>query len=290
MILTIENEFIAASVNTTGAELSELRNKQDKTLYLYPEANNEWDGIAPVLFPNTGAVKDGGNIHGKCFPFRKHGFARDSEFEIVTSSKSNLTLRLDSNEITKILFPFDFSLSVTFTLLDRMLRISALTINTGNKPLYYSLGFHPGFSCPIIPGECAEDYSLFFHSKAKAARMILSEGLISKIEQSFLDGVYELPIREGMFNGGSFSLTDLNFHSVRLESRLTHRYIQIDFDEYPNLILWAPRNKPISTICIEPWYGRPDRLEGEPELAEKPDTIILKPAETKELCFSISMN
>ena len=290
MILTIENNFIAASINTTGAELTYLRSKQDKVLYLCPEANKDWEGIAPVLFPNTGAVKDGGNIDGKKYPFRKHGFAKNSEFEIVIASKSCLSLRLNANENTKKLFPFEFEITVTFSLNERTLHVSAATVNNGMKPMYYSIGFHPGFSCPFIPGECAEDYSLIFHSKATADRMILLDGLISEIKQRFLDGIYELPIHEGMFNQGSFSLTNLNFHSIRLESRVSHRYVQIDFDEYPNLVLWAPRNKSISTVCIEPWYGRPDRFKGELQLAEKPDTIILEPSARKELSFCIAMN
>ena len=80
MIYTISNDYLTAQVNSMGAELTALFDNRDGTRYVCPEANSNWENIAPVLFPNTGLVKDGAYIGGKRFEYVKHGFARDFEF------------------------------------------------------------------------------------------------------------------------------------------------------------------------------------------------------------------
>lgn len=284
MLLTIENGELSACIDSFGAELTLLRDRKDGIPLVCPEANEGWEGIAPVLFPNAGAVAPGGR-----FPLRKHGFARDLAFTPASVSPDSLTLVLLSDEGTRAMYPFDFSLSVTYALRGRTLLVSALTENRSADAMVFSLGFHPGFSCPFVPGERAEDYALVFPKGAKASRMLLEGGLVSGIEPGFLDGSEEIPVREGMFDGGSFSLTDLNFSTVRLESRPSGRALRVDFDGFPNLILWAPRHRQISCLCIEPWHGRPDRTGGEPEPAKKPDAVVLAPGGKKTLGFRVTM-
>lgn len=288
MKVTIENEYMRAVINSFGSELTELTGKRDGIKYICPEANSDWEGIAPILFPNAGLIKDEPVLFGCRWPYRKHGFARDMEFAVSSVSATSLEMELVSNKETKALFPFDFRLSITFTLEENRLDIETNIENPGNTPMPYSIGFHPGFSCPLVPGESAEEYKLVFPHPADASRLILESGYVASKNDGFLDGETELAVREGMFDGGSYTLSGLNFNSVTLISSRSGASIGLSFPDYPNLVIWGPRSRPMSTICIEPWYAQPDRIEGEPDIYEKPFTLVNDPGGNRKLVFSIT--
>lgn len=291
MIYTISSDFLTAGINSFGAELSYLKGRECETAYICPEANVNWENISPVLFPNTGLIKDGkALIAGKEYSYIKHGFARQSEFLLSAQSAASVTFTLESSEKTRDTFPFEFALSVTYSLTGRRLTVKTDIHNAGKDRMFFSLGFHPGFTCPIVPEEKAEDYVIAFPTRAYASRLNLESGLVASKTEKFLNGVYELPVKEKMFDNGSFSMTDVNFRSVKLLSKKSGRYVRLDFDDYPNLVLWAPRYKPISVICMEPWYGQPDRLEGEPDVSQKPFTMDAAPGESRTISFSVTCN
>ena len=56
MIVTISNTKIAASINTFGAELTDL--KKENTNYIWTIDENYWNKTSPVLFPIVGRLKN----------------------------------------------------------------------------------------------------------------------------------------------------------------------------------------------------------------------------------------
>lgn len=288
MIITIENEYLSATINSFGAELTELKGKQDGIRYICPEANSEWEGISPVLFPNAGLIRKSPVIGGREWLYRKHGFARDMEFSASEVTPASVCLELYACEETRAIFPFDFRLSITYSLENSTLAIKTEIENTGSVPMPYSLGFHPGFSCPLVPEEKAEDYELVFPCPATASRLNLESGYVASKTGKYLNGETALSVCEGMFDGGSYTLTDLNFRSITLRSSVSGAAVRVDFPDFPNLVIWGPRNKPVSTVCMEPWHAQADRLEGEPDIFRKPFVLINEPGESRKLSFSIT--
>lgn len=286
---TIENNLIAVTADTLGAELCVITGK-DGTQYLCPDAVRNWDGRSPVLFPNTGAVKDGyALIDGEPFPFGQHGFARRSEFALLRHSGDAMTFELRWSQETLKLYPFRFVLRITYALEENRLRVVSEVENEGDEALHASLGFHPGFACPIVPGEAAEDYEIVFPARMTASRLVLRDALVSQRAPRFWDDLSRLPVREGMFDGGSFSMTELTSKTVRLQSRKSGRMIELSFDDYPNLVLWAPKGAAITNICIEPWYGMPDAADTDHSLKTKPFVFAVNPHECRELVFTMTL-
>jgi glucose-6-phosphate 1-epimerase len=81
---------------------------------------------------------------------RRHGIARYKDFEVVGIERigvndSVLTLRLKSDDETRRLFPYDFTLTVKVRMSDR-LSVSMIGENTGKKPFSVTEAFHPYFS------------------------------------------------------------------------------------------------------------------------------------------------
>src|SRR5215510_11351975 len=96
---TIENDFLKISAKTKGAELDSLFHKQHQLEYLWSGNPAFWARKSPVLFPIVGALREGRYTYGgKEYLIGKHGFARDSEFELEKESPSEITFLLRSSE------------------------------------------------------------------------------------------------------------------------------------------------------------------------------------------------
>ena len=90
-----------------------------------------------------------------------------------------------------------------------------------------------------------------------------------------------------MFDGGSFTMTEPTCRTVRMESRVSGRFVEIALGDYPNLVLWAPKYQPISNICIEPWFGIPDAEDTDHQVENKDYTICLASEREQTLRFTI---
>ena len=84
--ITISNESLKVTISTMGAEITSV--KKVKKELIWQADPNVWKGHAPLLFPICGGLKEDKFIYGgKSYIMPKHGFARNSEFEIETVSE-----------------------------------------------------------------------------------------------------------------------------------------------------------------------------------------------------------
>ena len=206
MTVNIRSSALTAQISSHGAELTALRGA-DGTEYLCPPERRNWDRSAPVLFPNTGAVKNGCTlIGGERYPYIQHGFAKDAEFSVSDQDEGSVSFLLRYSDDTLRLCPYRFELRISYTLTGSTLTVSSGVTNEGPEPMFFSLGFHPGFACPLRPGEHAEDYFFSFGGPINADRVILEDALVSGTVPGFWSGETRIPVREGMFDGGSFTM------------------------------------------------------------------------------------
>ena len=290
MTVNIRSSALTAQISSHGAELTALRGA-DGTEYLCPPERRNWDRSAPVLFPNTGAVKNGCTlIGGERYPYIQHGFAKDAEFSVSDQDEGSVSFLLRYSDDTLRLCPYRFELRISYTLTGSTLTVSSGVTNEGPEPIFFSLGFHPGFACPLRPGERAEDYFFSFGGPINADRVILEDALVSGTVPGFWSGETRIPVREGMFDGGSFTMVKPSRKTIRMESARTGKFVELCLGDYPNLVLWAPKNKPITNICIEPWYGLPDSLHGDSRQETKPYVIRLAAQETAKLSFTVTVS
>lgn len=289
MICTISSGGLTAKIDSCGAELKALSD-HDGIEYLCPPERRNWDRSAPVLFPNTGAVKDGyALIGGVAYPYVQHGFVKDAEFDIWEKTENSITFLLRWSKESLLRCPYQFILKISYTLVQQSLLVTADVTNEGETSISFSIGFHPGFSCPLIPNEDAQDYVLCFPTPMTADRVILDNALVSGIAAAYWDNLNSIPVRQGMFDGGSYTMINLSCRTIRMVSLRSGRYIELDLGDFPNLVLWAPKGKPITNICIEPWFGLPDKLDGDHRQDTKDYTISLCPKKTASLAFRVSV-
>ena len=115
--------------------------------------------------PYTGAfstVDSSVKFEGVAYPLAKHGFARKREFTLIDSIADTLVYELRDNEETKKLYPCSFSFTATHKITDEVFTTTFKVKNADNKPIWFCIGGHPGFRCPMNDGEKFSDYKLVF--------------------------------------------------------------------------------------------------------------------------------
>lgn len=286
----IENEKIKAEIETAGAELKSLKRKRDNREYMWYADATFWGRTSPVLFPFVGSLNDKKyRFSGKEYEMGQHGFARDMEFEMIEQTKDSLRFRLQSDEATIKKYPFDFSLEIGYQLEENKVRVSWKVMNTGKNEMYFSIGGHPAFLCPIEDNTKQSDYYLFFDTNQNIQSDVLENGLISdKLKEYPLENGY-LKITEDLFDGDALVIEKNQTKKVALCLPDKSPYLTVCFDA-PLFGVWSPVRKNAPFICIEPWYGRADRVGFQKELPEREWGNTLKERESFEASYRIEIS
>ena len=268
-MFTIENQEIRATIHPKGAELQSLFHKHHDLEYMWGGDPAFWGKHSPLLFPIVGTLK--GNTYyygGKAYSLPRHGFARDREFAVESQRTDSITFQLDSDEKTLSVFPFPFELRVGYRLVSNKLSVTYQVRNPAETPLYFSVGGHPAFRVPLIPGTDYSDYYLEFDGIEETPRWPISkDGLIEKKPQPLLEDTAALPLRKELFAKDALVLKNPISNGVTLRSSQTDRSLRMDFPYFPFLGIWAAPNADF--VCIEPWCGIADPVDSDQQLEKK---------------------
>ncbi len=283
----IENSFLKVAVNTLGAELTSLFNKATEAEMLWQADANVWGRHAPVLFPFVGRLKDGVyHYEGKTYEMGQHGFARNMPFETVFKSPTRLEFLLTSNEASKQHYPFDFELRLTYELQENKLIQSYQVANVGEKPMWFSIGAHPGFN---LEGAFS-DYRIVFGAPEPALmRTTLQEGLLNTPELVTLQNDCELPLHHDLFAKDALVFEHLNSEAITIK-RLDENALTMHFSGFPFFGIWTQSTVRANFVCLEPWCGIADTVTASGILQEKKGIMSLAAAEQKSFQFDIEVH
>ncbi|MBN7813056.1 aldose 1-epimerase family protein [Algoriphagus sp. H41] len=287
---TIESESLRVQVKLKGMELSSIQSKASGQEYLWQGDAQFWTGQAPILFPIIGALKGGKtSFQGKDYALPKHGFVRNSTLpKLVRQEASLLVFSVESNDETRAVYPFEFRLEVSFSLSGKKLEVSHTVTNTGDQALYYSLGGHPAFNCPLLPGERLEEYSVEFPQKEKDSTwMITPEGLIGGKGDLVLDDKASIPLHAHLFDQDALIFKHLNSREVSLSHRDKGPVLKMEFGDFDYLGIWAKPGAPF--VCLEPWLGIADSADHSGLLAEKEGIRVLAAGASETKKYSIEI-
>jgi galactose mutarotase-like enzyme len=281
---TLRGSAIEATIKADGAELCSLKNAEG--IELLWQAGPEWPRHSPVLFPIVGRLKNDQLRHrGKTYPMTQHGFARDRRFEWVEQGANSCKLVLTADEATRARYPFAFWLEVTYTVDIADLKVTFDITNTGDEILPASIGAHPAFNWPLLPGLAKEVYALTFSDDEPAPIRRLSGGLMrAEPEPSPVCGK-TLALSERLFDDDAVIFDRLVSNSVRYAADRGPS-IEMSWEGFPQLGVWS---KPggAAFVCIEPWHGFASPSDFEGEFADKPGVMQIAPAEKRRLGYRI---
>lgn len=290
----LKNDSLTLQIEESGAELTAITDMKTKKEYLWNADPKYWKRHSPVLFPIVGSLKNQSyTYNGQVFPMSQHGFARDLNFEISEKKEDTIWFTLTSSDETKKIYPFDFSLKIGYKLSGRSIQVLWKVKNTANSTMYFSIGAHPAFLCPLDEKEQQEDYFIGFDKKEPIHYLLInSEGLAEKKplkEQNTLpleDGL--LPITSHLFDKDALIIEDNQYHAVSLVTPGKKPYVTVTFDA-PLFGLWSPAGKRAPFICIEPWYGRCDSSDFHGELSEREWGNVLEAGKEFNASYTIDI-
>lgn len=264
MNVTIKNEFAAVTCQTHGAELLSYR-MADKKEYMWQKDPDFWAKCSPVLFPYVGPVPETVTIHGKEYKIPRHGFVKDTDFEIAEQGDEYVILRTMANENTREAYPYDFIFTVTFRLNGPALDVIYGVENRGSEEMPFLIGGHPGFFCPMEEGEAFTDYMLQFED----------------------EDVEDVHLNYPMFDHDAILFQNLKNRSVKLIHQNTTKGIQFDFPDYLSVAFWTPIGKQAPFLCIEPWCAGTLEQVSCTNMLEKKYVQRLLPGEARDYRFSV---
>lgn len=274
MVYTLSNNEISIKIDSFGAELKSLVKIDTNKEYMWEGNPVYWKRTSPVLFPLVGSLKDGQyTFEGKEYPMPQHGFARDMEFEMTKCDKDEISFSLLYNEETLSKYPFCFKLEIGYKLVERAVVVMWKVTNLDDKKMYFSIGGHPAFRCPIDDKGKRSDCYLKFEDRNKiTSHRIVEAGLVGEVydEYELVDGV--LPIKDDLFDKDALIIEENDISAVSLLDVEKTPYLTVKFDA-PLFGVWSPVKKdvngPAPFVCIEPWYGRCDSVEFAGVLGER---------------------
>ena len=288
MIYTLENEHLKISLSNHGGELHSIKGKKDNTEFLWSGDEAYWKYHAPILFPIVGKVFNGKyTVDGKTYELPQHGLARVRDFEMIEQTKNSISFELKYSEDTLKVYPFKFSLIIKYTLNDINLSIDYIVKNLDNKEMYFSIGAHPAFMCPI-ENDKFDDYYFEFNEKENASIMqLVGPGYFSKEEKPYLKDENIINLSTDLFKNDALVFKNLKSNKISLKSKNHKKYLEFDFGEFPYLGLWT-KDTGAPFVCIEPWFGHADFDGFNEEFKDKAAIQSLMPNKEFHCNYNIS--
>ena len=272
----IQNELLQVRANQKGAELANIFSPKKNIEYMWTADPNYWGRHSCILFPIVGKVSnDTYRIGDKTYPLKQHGFARNVDFKLVEHSETKMLFELKSSSESLDIYPYKFRMLVGYELLENQLKITYSVENADAQAIYFSIGGHPGFNCPLLPDEKRSDYSLVFNKKETASRHLLEGGFFNGKTEVVLNNENRIQITDDLFEKDALVFRNMKSNEVSLENGQGEKVLTFNFEGFPDLGIWS-KSSDAPFVCIEPWFGLADTVDADWDFREKDGVIKLE--------------
>lgn len=290
MLISLGNDFVTAVIDTLGAQLMSLKDKEGKE-YMWQRDPRFWAKTSPVLFPAIGNSRGGKTIFdGKWYNLPKHGFAKEMEFQVESQSETAVSLSLEASEETKNSYPYTFRFVMTYELNREGISIGYQVENKDAKTMYYCLGAHPAFKCPMEEGVGFEDYRLQFEQEEDCYATVYDLKALEFDSDSkgyHLDHTAVLPLRYPLFDSDAIYFETLQSKKVSLVHGISGKGVEVDFRDFATVAFWTPTGTEAPFLCIEPWNGSAIRSDEDDEFSHKRNVQVLEAGEKRDYRLGI---
>lgn len=270
-MVELRNKQISIIVSEKGAELQSIKDANGKE-YLWQADSKYWNRHSPILFPIVCSVNNETyRVDGKEYHLPRHGFARDMEFKLIGKSERKVTFALESNEDTKKVYPYDFTLSVSYALEDNKIGVIWHVLNTDKQEIHFQIGGHPAFNIPNMKAGDNQFGCIRLDNKEPMdALHSYGDGSHEMDEIPFIEaenGIMEFS--NNTWRNDSIKIHKSQLHRAELLNKAGEAEVTVEF-RTPVIAFWSPYGKEAPFVCIEPWYGIGDPRSFKGEFKDKP--------------------
>ena len=251
--MKLSNDIITIEVNEHGAELMSL--KKGGHEYLWNGDTAYWNRHAPILFPTVGKPYNN-ELHadGKVYPMKQHGYARDSEFVIISDGQ----LRMLKSSLSES-YPYQLGLEVCYRLQDSAVEVMWTVENLDERDAYFQIGAHPGFMLPDYKAEDAmHGFIRYYDHDGKP----VSPVIVSALEDGNRVPLpeprripVEMPIGADTFAHDALMFEDGQVTKAVLCDKEGHDVVAVSCPQAEAYGIWAPHKDGCPFVCLEPWCG-----------------------------------
>ena len=283
----LENDTIRIEIDSHGAELKSLVKKETGAEYMWCADAKYWGRTSPVLFPVVGNVSGKQyRTKGKTFDMGQHGFARDMEFMLESQTDNEIWFVLRSNEETLAKYPYEFVLKLGYRLDGAKVEVLWHVENPSEEELPFAIGGHPAFYCPVTSGGKQSDCYIQFDVAGSLKCSTIDGYLVGDRVDTYEleDGM--LRIDEHLFDNDALIIEKQNIKKVSLCDPKKQAFLTIEMDA-PLFGIWRPADPGAPFVCIEPWYGRSDRIGYAGELRDREYENVLAAGENWDAGYTI---
>ena len=261
MNYVLKNEFLTATISDIGGETMSILDSDGKE-YMWRADPEIWEDKAPLLFPICGEIKDETYIYGgKVYSLKGHGFLPKLPLSVLEKTEDTIVFKAKENAKTLEKYPFDFDLTITYTLKGKKLLMEATVQNTDKKTLPFMFGGHPGLSLATSPEETLEGHYIEFKGKdALDIHYLQNVCFANPVAESFplengklwlSDALFATPETDTLILEGAPSEVSLVCEASGKRVILSHS------ETLPYVCIWRMMGKGADFVCIEPWSGIP---------------------------------
>ena len=213
------------------------------------------------------------------------------DFTMVSSSQTEVRYRLESSEDTLAKYPYPFVLEIAYRLHGNSLDVVWEVMNPSDGDTYFQIGAHPAFFYPDYdPEKSGRGFFTFDRNEGLECIRIKEKGCVdaeTKWPLEMTEG--RLKLEKDTFDAiDTIMLQDSQIKRVNMFREDGTPWLSLSFDA-PVTGIWSPPGKVAPFICIEPWYGRCDRVGYEGEYSEKDWVNRLSPGEKFESVYTIEI-
>lgn len=289
-MIVLKNSELEVHLHPKGAEIHKIIGLKDQMNYMWKRDSQYWANSAPILFPIVGKVIDNTyRVEGKEYHLTQHGLARHNEFNVENQTDQEVTFTLDYQNFLDI-YPYKFKLCVTYKLDGNQLACHCHVENLDTKEIYFGIGGHPAFACPMYENESSNDYYVEFEKNETISRRMLdTENSVynGKIE-ALLDNEKRFFVRQEMFKDDAIVVTDFKSSWVALKSINHSKAVTLHMDNFNFLGIWAT-TKVGGLLALEPWRSHADDAGFTGELKDKEDIVSLETGKSFDCTFTIEI-
>jgi len=275
-MIILKNNYLTVEISKHGAEIKSIKDMDGTEFVLDDEKH--WKYSVPHLFPVVGTLQNGELIHeGKHYPMPRHGIARTSEFDVISTTEKMAVFSLRYSDETQKAYPFMFELVVTYKINGKAILVQYHVRNLDDRKISFSLGAHPAFLAPRNQGEVFTDYFLEFETLEDLNLIPINQesGLLLRNRIPMAKNTKIINLEKTLFNGDALIFQGLKSKYLMLKNRKNSKMVRFDFSEFPFLGIWTTLgDSPM--ICIEPWAGHADYVDFYGEFCDKEDNISLE--------------
>lgn len=285
--MKLSNDIITIEVAEHGAELVSL--KKEGLEYLWSGDPTYWNRHAPILFPAVGKPFNN-ELHtdGKTHPMKQHGFARDSEFEVIGGG----CLRMIPGHLSES-YPYRLGLEVCYRLKGSTVEVIWKVENLDCRDAYFQIGAHPGFMLPEYhAGDATHGFIRYYDREGKAINPIIVNGLEDGNQVPLAE---PQQMKSGMPIGAdTFAHDALMFEGGQVTKAVLcdkggREVLGVDCPQAEAYGIWAPHKEGCPFVCLEPWCGICDAKGFTGDISERQYIHRLAPKEKYTFTYTIEV-